>query len=501
MPGALTFSACSHRSRSVLLTTRRTFLSNAAAVAALAQYPSLLWSQASPQLRFSVNSKQRLATMPPNFTGLSYESAQLGHPEFFSKNNRQLIALMRRLGSQGVLRIGGNTAEYTTWSDDDSDAARNQTPPAIGPDAGTAAKTASILTPLAIRNLNDFVEAVGWRVIYGLNLRHGMPENAAAEAKYVATTLGDKLICFQIGNEPDMNHPEGSKERWTFDYYYPQWQKFQAAVLQAVPHARFAGPDIAKEYSWVTAMAAKKPEIDFLSGHYYAEGPPANPKMTLEYLLRRGNDPATDEIGIVQAATKVLGKPFRMTEGNSCFHGGKPGVSDTVASALWSADYMLQVAQGGYIGVNLHGGGNGLYTPIAGSLEEGFSARPVYYGMLLAERFAGSSFVSTSLSAQSATQNVTGFASSAGQDWKLAIFNKAPEPVSIQIDGLPHGKAEAHVTLMHGLAIDAKEGVTFGGSAVDPDGSFSPQPQLAVTMRRGGGVLPLPAYTAAYIEL
>ncbi len=490
------------------MTTRRSFLTGALAAAAIAQRPRPLWSQtpiASANLTFSIDPAKPLVTMPGDFTGLSYESAQLGHPEFFSRSNTQLIGLIRRLGAQGVLRIGGNTAEYTTWSDNDADAAKNLTPAAIGPDAGTAAKTASILTPRAIRNLNDFVEAIGWRVIYGLNLRHGTPENAAAEAKCVADTLGGKLICFQIGNEPDMNHPEGSTVRWTFDYYYPMWQQFRSAVLQTVPHARFAGPDIAKEYSWVTAMAAKKPDIEFLSGHYYAEGPPADPKMTLEYLLRRGNNPATDEIGIVQAATKVLGKPFRMTEGNSCFHGGKPGVSDTVASALWSADYMLQVAQAGYIGVNLHGGGSGLYTPIAGSLEEGFSARPVYYGMLLAEHFAGSTFVNASLSSQATVQNVTGFAAAGHHTgtpaWKLALFNKAPDPVTIQITGLPRTGAKADVTLMHGLAIDAKEGVTFGGSAVGSDGSFSPKPQLTVTMQHGVGAFALPAYTAAYIEL
>lgn len=483
------------------MTTRRTFLSGAAAFAALAVRPALVWSQAAMPLRFSIDPSHQLATMPLNFTGLSYESAQLGHPEFFSKNNKQLIGLIRRLGTQGVLRIGGNTAEYTTWSSDDADAAKNHTPLAMGPDAGTASKTASILTPLAIRNLNDFVEAIGWRVIYGLNLRRGTPENAAAEAKYVAATLGSKLICFQIGNEPDMNHADGAKDRWSFDYYYPLWQKYRAAVLEAVPHARFAGPDIAKEYSWITAMASKKPEIEFLSGHYYAEGPPADPKMTLEYLLHRGNDPASGEIAIVQAATKVLGKPFRMTEGNSCFHGGKPGVSDTVASSLWSADYMLQVAQAGYIGVNLHGGGVGLYTPIAGSLEDGFMARPVYYGMLLAEHFAGSTLVSTSLSAQSGSQNVTGFAAASGRGLKLALFNKAPDAVSIAISGLPHSKPKGDVTLMHGLAIDAKEGVTFGGSAVGPDGSFSPKPQLAVTIQHGEGLLTLPGYTAAYIEL
>ncbi len=79
-----------------------------------------------------------------------------------------------------------------------------------------------------------------------------------------------------------MNHAEGSKDRWTFEYYYPLWQPFHAAVIQAVPHARFAGPDIAKEYSWVLAMAAEK------AGHRIPLRPllrrkvrPADPNMTL----------------------------------------------------------------------------------------------------------------------------------------------------------------------------------------------------------------------------
>jgi hypothetical protein len=63
------------------------------------------------------------------------------------------------------------------------------------------AKTASILTPLAIRNLEDFVLTIGWRVIYGHSLRHGTAENAAA-AKYVAATLCSKLPDPQ-GDSPD----------------------------------------------------------------------------------------------------------------------------------------------------------------------------------------------------------------------------------------------------------------------------------------------------------
>ena len=116
-------------------------------------------------------------------------------------------------------------------------------------------------------------------------------------------------------------------------------------------------------------------------------------------------------------------------------------VSDTFASALWSGDYMLQVAQAGYIGVNLHGGGNGLYTPIAGDTPEGFSARPVYYGMMLAERFAGSTFVEASLSGAERraerdrpSRPKRSCDSHGSHGLKLAIFNKAAAPVTNQND-------------------------------------------------------------------
>lgn len=483
------------------MTTRRKFLAGATAAAAAVHPAARAFAQnaATGTLTLTVDAKKTGVTVPVDFTGLSYESAQLGHPDFFSADNKALIAIFRQLGEHGVLRIGGNTGEYTTWSADDADAEKNHTPLAMGPDAGTAAKTASIITPRAIRNLKDFVDACGWHVIYGLNLWHGTPENAAAEAKYVAATLGDKLICFQIGNEPDMDHDPGSKERWTFEHYYPLWEKHRDAVLAAVPNAKFAGPDIAKEYDWLPKMAARKPELVFLSGHYYAEGPPANPKMTLEFLLKRGQDPASGEIEIVHEATKMLGRPFRMTEGNSCFHGGKPLVSDTLASALWGGDYWLQIAQAGYIGVNFHGGGNGLYTPIAGSLQDGFKARPVCYGMLMGQKFAGSTFVGTVLSQQTADQNVTAFAARKGAKQQLAVFNKAAEPVTLKVNGLGHAK-DAKVWWLKGPAIDAHDGVTFGGSELNGRDEYRPAPQDILHLRGGNGELALSAYTAAYIE-
>jgi hypothetical protein len=223
--------------------------------------------------------------------------------------------------------------------------------------------------------------------------------------------------------------------------------------------------------------------------------------MTLEFLLKRGKNPAVyGEFPIVEAATKRLGRPYRMSEGNTCFHGGKPEVSNTFASALWSGDYMLQVAQAGYIGVNLHGGGNGLYTPIAGDTPQGFQARPVFYGMLLAQRFAGSTFVEASLSAQSDAQNVTAFAAKGGpHGFKLAIFNKAAAPVRINLSGLPFA-GKAHALWLKAPAIDSLDGVTFGGTRIETDGAFHPRVEAQVSVRDGRGSLELPGYSAAYIE-
>ena len=58
-----------------------------------------------------------------------------------------------------------------------------------------------------------------------------------------------------------------------------------------------------------------------------------------------------------------------MTEGNTCYRGGKPGVSDVFASSLWAADYSLLLASNGYSGVNLHGGtGKSVANSVGGSL-------------------------------------------------------------------------------------------------------------------------------------
>ncbi|MGH9378928.1 MAG: hypothetical protein ACRD1I_09015, partial [Terriglobia bacterium] len=391
-----------------------------------------------------------MATVPQNYNGLSYEAAQLAHPGFFAPTNKALIAFFRRLSKQGVLRIGGNTSEFTVWSPAGAPAEATDAAE-VGPDTGGAkprspATSEAVqnpahykrragrrlrrtpVTPEAIRNLAGFLDATGWQLIYGLNLGKGIPEQAAQEAKAVSDSVGRRLIAFQIGNEPDLYHrnrpwdlrPAG----WNFDGYFSQWQEFSKAVRKAVPDASFGAPDVAnlEATDWVVQFAEKAAsEIVLLSGHYYAEGPPTDPRMTIERLLARDPRLLKYTPQIMEASRKSH-RPFRMTEGNSCYNGGKRGVSDTFASALWAADYMLFLAQSGYAGVNFHGGGNGIYTPIAGGIETGFSARPIYYGLLLGQEFAVATMVETRVDAKAA--NVTAYATKTSSGLRVAIFNK-----------------------------------------------------------------------------
>jgi hypothetical protein len=53
-----------------------------------------------------VLGSERLGRMPVDFTGLSYESGQLYNPAYFSDANRSLVAAVRGLSSNGVLRLG-----------------------------------------------------------------------------------------------------------------------------------------------------------------------------------------------------------------------------------------------------------------------------------------------------------------------------------------------------------------------------------------------------------
>ena len=462
--------------------------------------PAILRAQPSsaPLLALTIEPRREIAKIPANFTGLSYEASQLANPQFFAPANSGLAGFLRRLGSQGVLRIGGNSSEYTLWPGGGAAAAPSSM--ATPPDTGAGGRPRTPVTPESARNLAAFAKSCGWQLIYGLNLGNGTPEQAAAEAQAVCEAAGDRLVALQFGNEPDLFHRNGLRPPdWSFDDYLAQWQEFARAVRQRVPRAPLAGPDVASDTNWIASFAEKvRDRIVLLTGHYYAMGPPTNPAMNISRLLQPSEGLARDVPAIMKAA-RESGRPFRMAEGNSCYSGGKAGASDTFAAALWCGDYMLAMAQAGYCGVNLHGGGNGIYTPIAGNAQQGFSARPVYYGMMLAGQFAGAAMVQAELTTGGV--NAAAYAAKSAAGLRIAIFNKE-ERQTIRVDASPSFSARhATVWRLAAPALDSKSAVTLAGAEVGRDGTWAPAKVESATQKRGRIAIDIPPASGALILL
>jgi hypothetical protein len=458
-------------------------------------------SVATPALRLQLDSDRVIGTIPDGFTGLSYESAVLSDPSFFNGDNTDLVAFFRRLGGAGVLRLGGNTSEYGVWTPQRPGAAPDVAP-ALGPDTGRKTPARRAITPEAIRNLRGFIDATGWSLIYGLNLGTASEESIALEARAVMDAMGRKLVAFQIGNEPDLFHKNGLRPpAYGFDQYTEEWLRTAAAVRASVPGAVFAGPDIAGHAAWLEGFARRfGGNVRFLSDHYYAEGPPDDPAMTVAYLLSPGNRRLAYLLeGIKQARTLAPQTPFRLTETNSCYNGGKPGVSNTFASALWGAELMAELAAAGVEGVNFHGGGRGPYTPISGSRADGFAARPLYYGMLLFTEAGSGALVACAFDGSGSAPPMSAFAvKHASGTLSVLLFNKGDTDSVLSIDAGRPMRVE-RVLRLTAPSLDATDGVTLGGASIGANAAWSPG--LADLHATHAEKIALPAASAALIGL
>lgn len=452
-------------------------------------------------LWLTIRPDRTISTIEPDFTGLSYETQQLGDPTFFSPYNHELVALVRRLGKSGVLRIGGNTSEYAYWTPNPTAADLAQEGAAIGPSTGHGPDAKRHITPEAIDNLRGFLDATGWKLIYGLNLGTGTAEAAGAEAAYVMNAIGPKLMSFQIGNEPDDFQYNGVRKRgYGYADFAGQWRQFYEVIHSRVPNAPFSGPDTGGNNEWLESFAREfRHEVIFLSQHYYAEGPPSNPSMTIERLLKP-SPRLKAEFAAVAETRRETGLPFRLTETNSCYGGGKQGVSNAYASSLWGAELMYQLAAAGGDGINFHGGGYGWYTPIAGTQVRGFEARPIYYGMLLFAEAGAGRLVESHLDRPQPEDVVAAYSVRTDSGLKTVLFNKNPDSTQrVTIDpGLRTGHAT--VLALTGPSLDATCGVKLGDARVSSFGQWENPHRETIQADRGRIIVDLPAASAALIS-
>lgn len=448
--------------------SRRTFVVGATAFASLAR------ARSTPAVAVKLTPRtSEWPVVPNDFIGLSYETGQLYNPNFFAPANRRLIDAFRRLNPHGVLRLGGHLSNITTWEGvglDDPKQIRGVQHgiedywewPLVDP--AVQQNKHGIITRQSLENLRGFLDAADWRLIYGLNFACGSPARAADEASAVASIMGSRLIAFVVGNEPDGfgEDPFFRKSGYSFDQYIAEYRSWVAAIRAKVKHAEFAGPDTEGNVpTWVNGFAREtRGDAPLLTSHYYGMGPASDPAMTAERLLRKQNPELDAYIQDVDSARRAAGgTPYRMDEGNSCFGGGRKDVSDAYASALWAADFALRTASAGFAGVNFHGGGVGVYTPIESSASAPAAPRPVYYGLEFAQMFAGSAIARCSLSTSA---NIAAYQADRGGKTALAFVNKGETAVTIQLPADFMNRAHIQRFDLRGPSLGAKAGVEFG---------------------------------------
>ena len=244
-----------------------------------------------------------------------------------------------------------------------------------------------LTAPSDISRLAQFLRAADWRVIYGLNMATSTPQVAEQEASAAHAALGNRLVAFEIGNEPDLYHGNGLRGRdYSYSDWLKEWKSYAEAISSGVPEAEYAGPAAATDLKGFTIPFSRDAagKASLLTHHYYrADGRLST--STVELLL--SPDPRLPGLinGLADAArSQGIRGGFRLGEANSFFNGGAPHVSDTFASSLWAIDFLFECARGGAEGVNFHGGGESSgYTPIADDGRTVQAVRPEYYGIYL----------------------------------------------------------------------------------------------------------------------
>jgi hypothetical protein len=401
------------------------------------------------------------------FAGFSYEKDRVGAGMFDAKDTN-LVNLFKLLGPS-VLRIGGNLVDIVNWN------------------AKGAGGSAKEIAPADVTKLAGFLQATGWKVIYGINLKTNTAGNAASEAQFAAKTLGSSLLAFEIGNEPNGYRTEAT--------YETSFNTYVKAIRAKVPAAAFDGPGAYGNTSWLTPFATHETNsLAILSMHTYVGD---NTNATVSGLLA-STKPGGKFPGQFQAlaSAKAAGgiAAWRMTEANSYFHGGKDGVSNVKAAALWSLDFMYGIASHDGSGVNFHGGTSTqfplTYSPIVFNGLTPTGVQAVYYGELLWSMAGTGSLHAATVSGGASGVDAWGIG-------KNVVVNNEGASVLTATVKLTATAAKASGYVLTGPSLTSKT-ITIAGSAVSASAAFHPAPQsLAVS---GSTVtVPVPAHSAVLV--
>jgi hypothetical protein len=434
------------------------------------------------------------AALRDDFIGLSFEKNVLAGTPLSAGT---LAQYMKTLGP-GVVRFGGNFVDTTFWT-------------STGEKAPSWA--VATVTPADLDRLGTLVQNSGWKVIYGVNLKHPDAKRAADEAAHAAQVLGSSLIGIEVGNEP--NYYSG----YSPAQYFTDFQAYEKAINAAAPGVKLIAPSpgrVTAAVTWLNDFTSREQaagvDIAALTTHYY----PACAKtdtVTISSLLStsyRSGEQARAQLLADNAAK--LGVPGLLDEANSVSCEGKDGVSDVYASALWAVDNELNVAQTGVKGMYFHsaiakcGAPKPLYkayTPFCAATDADaaagrLQAHPEYYGLLMLQQVGTGNFQKVD---NSNVAQLRAYAIRNGTRLRLVLVNvngSTAATTTVHLGGTYTAGTQLQLT---GPALDAKTGLTLGGHFVGKGGTFAGTETTPVSVNGSDLTISVPAHTATLVTL
>jgi hypothetical protein len=465
------------------------------------------------QVTVTLAPSGRTVALPRSFFGLSIETWTVRDVVRRLALYERALALLRVPGDGAqILRVGGDSTDQTYWH------------AALPPGRPWAFK----VTRRWLSDLGTIVRGSQLHVIVGLNAIAHAPRMAAAFARATIRSLPPRsVIGFEVGNEPDLYHHRYGNAfpaalRWartpalranvyTADFYDTTFQSYAIALRTVAPRVPLLGPAVANPWrarGWLTAIVdGDRNSLGVLSAHRYPlsacyHHASYRPFPTIARLLgERASAGMADSVEHAVAYAHRNRLRFRLTEFNSVTCGGRPGVSNTFATALWGPDALFELLRTGVDGVNLHVRTDTVNAPYRID-SRGFYARPAMYGLIMFVRALGPGARLTPIVMHRPIAHVKVWAvRTAGGQLHVLAIDKSARPVRLAL-ALRGASGPASVQRLLAPSVRDQHGVTLAGQRLNARGQWVGQ-RVVETLRRHRGVyrLALPRFSAALISV
>ncbi len=468
-------------------------------------------STGTPQATVTIGPGASTAPVPSSYFGISTEYWTL---PLFERNtpvfDRVLALLHVRGDGPLLLRIGGDSADHSVWR----------------PRWKHMPDWAYALTPGYLKHLRALVERDRVKLIVDLNLLTDTPVTAAAWARAAETALPrGSIVGFEVGNEPDLY----DRRYWVDtvasspfqsdamplelipDTYVQDFADDARVLGEAAPDIPLVGPAVAHPRVGLpfitTLIEAERPELGAVSAHLYPysqciRNPRSSSYATVPRLLSRHAVAAFDtDIADAVTVAHAAGLKFRLTEFNSVTCGGKPGVSNTFATALWAPDALFTAMRAGADGANLHVRASTVNAPFA-ITKGGLSARPLLYGLMLFNRTLGpqARLVRLHLTAPRSLDLSAWAVQIRGKILHVLLIDKGRRTVRVELH-LPTS-APASVQRLLAPSPYSRYGVTLAGQHLNYAANWTGSKRLGqVTAGARGYSVVVPRHTAALLSV